>query len=147
MKRTLATLRLTLAVLLGSAGMSWSADYQKGLTAARSGDYATALREWKPFAEQGVADAQSNLGAMYADGQGVIQDYVRAHMWFNIAASSGHENITENVSVRRMGGVFIGFNKIAVTNRDIVAKRMTPADISAAQTLARECVLKKYKGC
>ena len=84
---------------------------------------------------------------MYADGEGVIQDFVRAHMWFNIAASSGHENITENVSVRRMGGVFIGFNKNAVTNRDIVAKRMTPADISAAQKLARECVRKKYKGC
>ena len=68
-------------------------------------------------------------------------------MWFDIAASSGHENIMENVTVRRMGGVFIGFNKNAVTNRDIVAKRMTPADISAAQTLARECVRKKYKGC
>jgi hypothetical protein len=30
--------------------MSASADFQKGLTAYRSGDYATALRKWKPLA-------------------------------------------------------------------------------------------------
>ena len=37
------------------------ADYQKGLNAAESGDYATALKEWKPFAEQGYANAQNGL--------------------------------------------------------------------------------------
>ena len=77
--------------------------------------------------ELGGAFPQYNLGAMYADGQGVIQDYVRAHMWFNIAASSG--------------------DKDAVKNRDIVAKRMNSTDISTAQKLARECVRKKYKWC
>jgi len=30
------------------------ADFQKGLDAYESGDFATALREWKPFSEQGV---------------------------------------------------------------------------------------------
>ena len=58
MRNLTATLCLTLAVLLGSAGMSASADFQKGLTAAQSGDFATALREWKPLAEQGDAYAQ-----------------------------------------------------------------------------------------
>ena len=59
MKNLTATICLTIAVLLGSAGMSWSTDYQKGYVAFRSGDYATALREWKPLAEQGNAIAQS----------------------------------------------------------------------------------------
>ena len=36
--------------------------------------------------------------------------------------------------------------KNASKNRDIFAKQMTPADISAAQKLALECVRKKYKG-
>ncbi len=53
MRRLLPILCLTVAVLLGSAGVSWSADLQKGLDAANRGDYATALREWKPLAEQG----------------------------------------------------------------------------------------------
>ena len=64
MRKLTAILCLTFAVLLGSAGMSWSADYQKGLDAFNKGDYATALREWKPLAEQGNADAQFNLGTM-----------------------------------------------------------------------------------
>ncbi len=58
-------------MLFGSMGMSASADFLKGLTAYRSGDYATALRKWKPLAERGNANAQSNIGAMYYDGKGV----------------------------------------------------------------------------
>ena len=38
MRHLTATLCLTLAVFLGSAGVSWSADFQKGLTAYQSGD-------------------------------------------------------------------------------------------------------------
>ena len=64
MRNLTATTCLTIAVLLGSAGVSWSADFQKGLTAYDSGDYATARREWKPFAEQGDVSAQYSLGVM-----------------------------------------------------------------------------------
>jgi len=90
-------------------------------------DYKTAVKWYTLAAEQGFADAQSNLGLMYALGQGVIQDSVYAHMWWNIAASQG--------------------DKDGTNNRDIAAKKMTPADLSKAQDLARECVRKKYKGC
>jgi TPR repeat protein len=96
-----STLCLTLAVLLGSAGMSWSADFQKGLTAAQSGDYATALREWKPFAEGGYADAQFNLGVMYAEGQGVSQDYKTAVKWYRLAAGQGFPDAQYN-----LGGMY-----------------------------------------
>ena len=44
MKNLTATICLAVAVLLGSAGVSWSQDFQKGFTAYESGDYATALR-------------------------------------------------------------------------------------------------------
>ncbi len=74
MRNLTAILCVTLAVLLGSAGMSWSADLQKGLDAYNKKDYATALREWKPLAEQGNAFAQYNLGIMYRQGNGVSQD-------------------------------------------------------------------------
>ena len=127
MKKLLVPFCLTLIIFIGSVGVSESADMQKGNAAHDKGDYATALREWTPLAKQGNASAQYNLGYMYANGKGVPQDYIRAHMWYNFAASSGHKNATKN--------------------RDIVAKNMTPADISTAQKLARECVRKKYKGC
>ena len=36
---------------------SWGADFQRGLDAYESGDYATAFKEWTPLAEQGYASA------------------------------------------------------------------------------------------
>ena len=80
MQTLLTTLCLTIAVPLGSVGVSFCADYQKGLTAARSGNYATALREFRALAEQGHASAQYNLGLMDGNGNGVPQDNVYAHM-------------------------------------------------------------------
>ena len=46
---------------------------------------------------------------------------------YKIRASNGHEN--------------------AIELRDLLAQKMTSADISEAQKLARECVAKNYKGC
>ncbi len=91
-------------------------------------NYAEAVKWYRKAAEQGVAEAQYNLGFMYSRGKGVPQDYVQAHMWFNIAASSFPPG---------KGG------DEAVKNRDIVAKRMPPAQISEAEKLAREWRPKK----
>jgi TPR repeat protein len=81
-------------------------------------DNAEAVAWYRKAAAQGTAGAQSNLGAMYANGQGVIQDDIQAHMWFNLAAAGGNEK--------------------ARKNRAIVAKRMTRAQIAEAQRLARQ---------
>tara|TARA_B100000676_G_scaffold249243_1_gene253247 strand:- start:1834 stop:2394 length:561 start_codon:yes stop_codon:yes gene_type:complete len=89
MRNLTATLCLTLTILLGSAGMSESADFQKGLTALNSGDYATALREFRPLAEQGHAKSQFNLGWMYNYGRGVPQNYKTAVKWYKFAAKQG----------------------------------------------------------
>jgi hypothetical protein len=78
---------------------------------------------YRKVAEQGHAIAQNGLGEMYANGQGVPQDYVQAHMWFNLGATAG--------------------DKDAVKNRDIVAAKMKPAQIAEAQKLAREWKPKK----
>ncbi len=43
-----------------------------------SGNYATALRLLRPLAEQDDPYAQTNLGNMYANGQGVARDYAEA---------------------------------------------------------------------
>ena len=70
MRNLIATICLTLAVLLGITGCVTSSDrVNKGVDAAQRDDFATALREWKPLAEQGVASAQYNLGLMYDRGE------------------------------------------------------------------------------
>ena len=50
-------LALALAVLIGLAAPAW-AGFDEGFAALKRGDYATALREWRPLAEQGDAGAQ-----------------------------------------------------------------------------------------
>ena len=55
---------------------------------------------------------------MYEKGQGLQQDYIEAHKWFNLAARIGFAN--------------------AVMRRNGVAKLMTKAQVAEAQKLARE---------
>lgn len=85
MKFLLAAI-ITATMWLGAAH---AADFDKGLSAAKSGDFATALREWTPLAEQGHAKAQFNLGVMYDRGQGVTQDYAEASKWYRKTAEQG----------------------------------------------------------
>ncbi len=142
------------ALALAFAAPVVAQDIDAGLEAYKRGDYAAALREFRPLAEQGDAEAQHHLGAMYRDGQGVRRDYteaakwlrraadqglvyaqvilglmydfgkgvpediVKAHMWWSLAASRGHESAT--------------------VARDILADRMTSAQLAEAQKLARE---------
>jgi uncharacterized protein len=81
-------------------------------------DYAEAMKWYRLAADQGHAGGQYSVGHLYADGRGVPQDYVLAYMWFNLSAAQG--------------------DQFAVESRDVVAKRMTPAQIAEAQKLSRE---------
>jgi uncharacterized protein len=154
---------LAIALLIVPPVSASGQDWEKGLTAAQSGDFATALREWTPLAEQGDALAQYNLGLMYGKGLGVTQDPKAALLWYTLAAEQGHAKAQYNLGLKyALGQGVIQDNvyahmwwniaassgqKDAVENRDIAAGLMTPADISKAQDLARECVAKDYKGC
>ena len=89
MKQTLAMISIIGALIFGSIGAVVAADFQAGVAAYQKGDYAAALREWTPLAEQGDANAQYNLGVMYIEGQGVSQDYKQAAKWFTRAAEQG----------------------------------------------------------
>jgi TPR repeat protein len=53
------------------------------------GDYPTALRLFRPLADQGNSYAQHSLSAMYAKGIGVPQDYAEAIKWLRLAADKG----------------------------------------------------------
>jgi TPR repeat protein len=64
-----------------------SSDSEDGDAAYERDDYPTA----RLAAEQGDADAQSDLGVMYLRGQGgVAQDYREAEKWFRLAAEQGN---------------------------------------------------------
>lgn len=81
--------RIVSVMLLLAASSSVAADFASGVAAYERGDYEAALREFRPLAEQGDAEAQRRLGNMYADGQGVPEDLHQAVVWFRKAAESG----------------------------------------------------------
>ena len=161
MNRLLILPVLLLTLLVGNP--AFSADFQKGYAAYQRGDYATALREWEPLAEQGNADAQNNLGLMYDNGQGVPQNDKTAVKWYKLAAEQGDATAQTNLGIKYFIGKGVvqdyvrthmwlsiaasqGY-KDASKKREVVAKRMTTSQIETAQKLARECVKKNYKGC
>jgi len=75
----------TLALWLASV-VPVRADLEAGKRAYEQADYATALKELTPLAEQGNADAQVLLGLMYLRGLGVLKDPALALMWYKAAA-------------------------------------------------------------
>ena len=81
----------------------------------------------KLLAEQGDADAQFNLGVMYAYGVGVPQDFLPAYVWFSAAAAQGLEN--------------------ARTYRDRAAGLLTHEQRARGQEMATRCFESGYKDC
>ncbi|MBK5281401.1 MAG: sel1 repeat family protein [Nitrospiraceae bacterium] len=80
------------------------ADFQAGMDANNRGDYATALREWRPLAEQGDALAQYNLGVLYRKGRGMPQDDVQARQWYEKAAAQGQTKAQYNLGILYFNG-------------------------------------------
>ncbi len=92
---------LLISGLLGAAQVASAGPFEDGVAADNRGDYATALRLWRPLANQGDADAQYNLGVMYHNGKGVAQDYAEAAKWYRLAAAQGNANAQNN-----LGGMY-----------------------------------------
>ena len=83
---------LNIVVLLTTmlcAGAAYAGDVEDGYAAYAKKNYAVAMAYFKKAAAQGSAAAQYNLGAMYDNGQGVVQDYAEAMKWYKSAAAQG----------------------------------------------------------
>ena len=64
------------------------ADFEAGKRALERSDYVAAMREFRPLADQGLAEAQLEVGFLYWSGQGVPKDKSEAEKWFTRAASA-----------------------------------------------------------
>ena len=114
-------------------------------------------------AEQGKANAQYNLGVMYDNGDGVLKNDKAAVDWYTKAALQGHDSAQTNLGYMYQNGQGIltdnrraymwyslgnyNGNKLGGKNRDIIAKQMTPADISKAQDMSSRCLESNYTDC
>ncbi len=117
-------------------------------------DYVTALSEWRPLAEKGVAEAQYKLGMLYSMGIGVPLDLVQARQWWEKAAVQRHVSAQYYLGIMYSMGYgvpqdFVQAHKwhsLAAANghkdaamlRGVLPNQMTHAQIAEAQRLARE---------
>lgn len=86
-----------LLALMSGAAPAGADPFEDGVAAANRGDFATAMRLWRPYADKGVARAQYNVGMLYAQGRGVPQDFAQARKWWELAAKQGLVEAQYNV--------------------------------------------------
>ena len=149
-------LRFPIALVLSInclAVPAW-ADYRAGMDAYSRGDYATALRERRPLAEQGDPIAQFRLGSLYENGDGVPRDFAKARQWYEKAAAQGEAKAQFYLGIQSAYGeggprdlvqahmwyslAAGNGNAHAPGYRADLARQMTPAQIAEANKRARE---------
>ena len=105
-------------ILAGLTAAPARADYPAAIAAYDGGDYVAAFSESMADAARGDGDAQYLVGFLYFRGEGVAVDLVRAYLWFSLAADQG--------------------DRFAMDELAGLARRMTAAQISEAEALARD---------
>jgi len=144
MKRSIKSLLATLVVSLSLAAPVLAGSFIDGIVKA---------------AEQGDANIQVQLGAMYLLGQGVPQDNAKALAWYSKAAEKGHANAQYDLGLIYSEGKSVSQDyveahkwfslaavqgvRMATEFQKDITRQMTPAQIAEAQRLAREWKPKK----
>ena len=99
---------LAFSVLLAMcASGAYAQDFDKGAESYTAGDFKAALKEFLPLAEGGDARAQYNLGVMYRNGEGVIQNYAETLKWYKLAAEQGHLSAQIGLGVMYRNGEIV----------------------------------------
>jgi TPR repeat protein len=156
-----------LALLLSgyAAGMTTvlAGPFEDAIAAYNRAEYATALQLMRPLAEQGNAEAQNGMGALYYHGYGVTRDFKEAIKWYRLAAAQGNldaqlnlgsmyyegEGVAEDLARAHMWLSIVadrGYGD-AAKMRDTVSKEMTAAQASQSQVMQRNCQASNYKQC
>jgi TPR repeat protein len=89
------------------------------------------------LAEHGDTDAQSRLGALYYNGEGVPQDYAAAAKWFRLAAEQGNPEAQNNLGMLYADGTGVTQDKLmlrsctACVSRKFLGARIQPGELVA----------------
>ncbi len=98
-------LGLLVSASLIAAATTARADFDSGWQAYQRGDFALAIAEWRPLAEQGHARAQYNMGVIYDEGRGVDPSRARAMEWWTKAADQGMATAQHNLALMHIATI------------------------------------------
>jgi len=157
------TVALFVLAFIADIGFAFAGPFEDALAAYDRQEYGTALQLMRPLADQGNADAQNGMGALYYHGYGVPADFKEALKWYRLAAAQGNldaqvnlgsmyyegEGVAEDLPHSHMWLSIVADqgNVEAAKMRDAVLKEMTAAQVSQSQTLQRRCKESNFKQC
>lgn len=96
---------MVLAVAVSFTGdISIAQDFDKSIAAYDNGDYQAAFQELLPLADKGNASAQSNLGDMYENGEGVNANASETVPWYRFAADQSNAMAQNILGLMYEGG-------------------------------------------
>jgi TPR repeat protein len=114
-------------------------------------DNAEAALWFKKAADQGIADAQYNLGVLHYQGTGVKQDYAEAFRLYSLSAEKGYALAQYNLGLMYLQGAGVPKDPVrayiwldlasghkipgAVKSLDYLGKTMTPEQLAEAKEL------------
>ena len=75
------------------------AGLKEGYDALSRKDYATAIKEYRPLAERGDAEAQYRIGRLYEFGNGYPKDQAQGIAWIRKAAAQNHADAQQELGV------------------------------------------------
>jgi TPR repeat protein len=144
-----------------AAAQSLEEQMRRAAGAYERKDFATAVPIWRVYAEQGNAEAQTLLGAMYWSGEGVPRNHAEAAKWYLRAAQQGYARAQNNIGfmygfgegipprddVQAYKWLSLAIERYTAKNQDrldqaledrrTLAARMTPAQIADAERQVR----------
>ena len=156
--RRLLLLALLTLLACGLAGCAFEETNEDGLAAFDRQEYGEALRIWLDLSKEGDTAAPYYIGRMCEAGLGMDQNYQRAAQWYRKAAERGNPYAQGSLAVLYAYGRGVpldygqsylwstlaaaGYSSFAederqaaLKNRDLVAVRMTAAELYAAQRM------------
>ena len=80
-------------------GLSAKKMFDRGVTADKTGNYSESVKWYRKDAEQGVAEAQFNLGVCYYEGNGVSRNYLEAVKWYRKAGEQDYAKAQFNLGL------------------------------------------------
>ena len=142
---------------------AFSDNMLKGFEAYNNKDYISAYNAWLPLAESGDAIAQSNLGIMFKNGEGVSQNYEKSFRWFSLSAKQGYVFAQTLLGYMYENGygviqsdvdAYMWFY-IAASKNDpdgiillgLIQKNMSEKEINKAKEQASQCMMSDFINC
>jgi len=133
--------------------------------ALQTEDWGLAYATCRAEAKRGDTSAQTNLGYMYLEGKGTLQDYAAAARWYQKAAVQGDWSGQLMLGQMYEGGKGVNRDLVqahvwyniaaksapktakAADLREQVAGKLSPTQVNHAHRKARLCISSNYSNC